>query len=596
MSVNNKSVLKIFCMSAALLLVLSFFSGCVQDSATQNAPPIDVTIHSSYKTTEIRDVQAKPGTVFVVVNMTIENRGGTDHIFNEKSVSITDGAPVEEKLYTRLTDRRYWGPIPPNEKRTGEIIFATQESTQDLTLRFFYQKGQNSFTQELGKVPLSGSSSETLPGAGGNNPESDNTKPINVTIHSALQTMNANGGTPNPGYIFVIINMTIENLDTSREFLVNENTVKITGGGSLNQKMSGYLKNPILWGSIPPRQMRTGEIIYGVKESTPSFTLTFLSDNDAVALTQTVGNIPVSTYSSETLQDAGGNNPESDNTKPINVTIHSALQTMNANGGTPNPGYIFVIINMTIENLDTSREFLVNENTVKITGGGSLNQKMSGYLKNPILWGSIPPRQMRTGEIIYGVKESTPSFTLTFLSDNDAVALTQTVGNIPVSTYSSSIVDPASTVNAAVLESENFAYVVENLDTPAKAAQYMHEKFSYLEIGKCTSDPPQVFFERRTGDCKHYATFLSYVLAEHGYDAKIIAFSYYIDGKRNGHVVTLFTDSDGKMKYATTPDVTIFREVSSVDDLLAKECTRLGTPSIANYLIKPAGSLDACVV
>ena len=161
--------------------------------------------------------------------------------------------------------------------------------------------------------------------------------------------------------------------------------------------------------------------------------------------------------------------------------------------------------------------------------------------------------------------------------------------------------DPFEQATTAVLpsgflSSRNFSYIVENLDTPVKAAQYTQKKFIFETHGKCTSYSPEEFFMVTRGDCKDYATFLSYLLAEHGYDAKIVAFKYFKGSNRNAHVVTLFTDTDGKMKYATTPDVTLFREVNSVDDLLAKECKRLGVNSVANFTVLPAGSVDACVL
>jgi hypothetical protein len=249
---------------------------------------------------------------------------------------------------------------------------------------------------------------------------------------------------------------------------------------------------------------------------------------------------------------------------------------------------------MTIENL-ADNEYLINENTLRITGGGPLNQKISNVLKNPLSWDSIPPHEKKTGEVIFGVKESTPSFTLEFLDSNGKVVLQQEIGTIPVSDYTLSL-SPSAVLPSGLLDSKNFSYVVENLDTPVKTTQYTQEKFTFVYHDGCISYPPEKFFEGLKGDCKDYATFLSYVLAEHSYDAKIISFKYYDGGTRKGHVVTLFTDTDGKMKYITTPDVTIFRNVNSVDDLLAKECKRLGVPTIANYTILPAGSLDVCVL
>jgi len=262
---------------------------------------------------------------------------------------------------------------------------------------------------------------------------------------------------------------------------------------------------------------------------------------------------------------------------------------MKIHGIGPLPGNIYVVINMTIENLADNGAYSFNEKTIRITGGGPITQKMYTSLTNPMYWGPVPPGDERTGEVVFGVKESTQSFALTFLDTSGKDILTQEIGTIPVVDHYPSQLDPA------LLASENFSYVVENLDTPAKAAQYTQEKFIFEDHGKCTSYTPEEFLKVKKGDCKDYATFLSYILAKHGYDAKIVAFKYFVSGARKGHVVTLFTDTDGKMKYATTPDVTIFREVTSVEDLLAKECVRLEVPSIANYVVLPAGSTDTCV-
>jgi hypothetical protein len=49
------------------------------------------------------------------------------------------------------------------------------------------------------------------------------------------------------------------------------------------------------------------------------------------------------------------------------------------------------------------------------------------------------------------------------------------------------------------------------------------------------------------------------------------------------------------MKYMTIPDVSVLREVSSLDDLFEKECQRLGATEIANYRVLPAGSTNCCV-
>jgi len=304
------------------------------------------------------------------------------------------------------------------------------------------------------------------------------------------------------------------------------------------------------------------------------------------AVTDSVPPQPDSQTPYTTLQDPN----DSLNTQPISITIHSAQKTTKIQDTHPLPGNMYVVINMTIENLGTTDAFVANEDTIDITGGGPMTQKIYDKLSNPFYWGSIPPQSRRTGEIVFGVQESTYQFTLTLLDEGGEVILTKSIGTIPTGPYLPSLGDPE------LLNATDFSTVVESLDTPEKAAQYSDVKFTFTYHDGCISYPPEEFFRYGEGDCKDYATFLSYVLAHHGYDAQIVAFKYFKNDKRNGHVVTLFTDADGAMYYMTTPDVSILRRVTSVEDLLKKECARLGIPTIANYTVVPAGSLDTCVL
>jgi hypothetical protein len=100
---------------------------------------------------------------------------------------------------------------------------------------------------------------------------------------------------------------------------------------------------------------------------------------------------------------------------------------------------------------------------------------------------------------------------------------------------------------------------------------------------------PQEFFNCRDGDCKDYAVFASYVLAYHNHYAEIITFTWYDrDGQRNGHVVAIFQDKDGKLKYMSNGR--IMAEVKSVADLLEKEKDRLEAVRIGGYLVLPPGT------
>jgi hypothetical protein len=412
------------------------------------------------------------------------------------------------------------------------------------------------------------------------------TSPVSITVHSAFKTMEIQDAVPNSGNIFIVVNATIENRDETKPFVANETTVDITGGGPITQKVYGRLSNPFYWGSIPPKSGKTGEIVFEVKAATEQFTLTLRDEQGNTILTKPMDSIPLGTYQQSTGSDTTATQGTA---QTLNVIIHSAQKTTEIQDTHPLPGNIFVVISMTIENLAETEPFPANENTVDITGGGPMTQKIYDRVAHPFYWGSIPPKSSKTGEIVFGVKESTNEFTLILLDEKGKILLRKPIGTIPTGPYLPSLGD------TALLSATNFSSVIESLDTPEKAAEYADAKFTFTYHDGCISYPPEEFFRAGQGDCKDYATFLSHVLASHGYEAQIVAFKYFKDGKRNGHVVTLYRDTDGYQYYMTTPVVSKKRGVTSIDDLLNKECSRLGIPAIANYTVLPAGSIDTCV-
>jgi hypothetical protein len=408
--------------------------------------------------------------------------------------------------------------------------------------------------------------------------------------------------------------MTIENLKGDEMYSFNESTVGITGGGPITQKFYTQLTNPIYWGSIPSKEKRSGEVVFGVREQTQILTLNFRNNSGIVVLTRELGSLgekdyspaqvpvtnspgsqtitqsPTATSSQKITPEAVDTIPVTQNTQPIKVTVHSAFKTTKIRGEIPRPGNIFVVMDLTIENLADNEAYSFNENAISISGGDPLTQMMYTQLTNPLYYGSIPPKEKSSGEVVFGEwQENTQIFTLKFFNRRGDVIFTQDLGNLALKDYA------ASLVPSHLLESKNFSYVVENLDTPLKIAQYADAKFSYEYHDGCISYPPEEFFHKTLGDCKDYSTFLSYILEHHGYDSKIVAYKGYIDGKRTAHVVVLFTDTDGGLKYATLPDVSVFRDVNSIDDLLAKERLRMNLPTISNYTIYSAGSLEPCI-
>ena len=276
------------------------------------------------------------------------------------------------------------------------------------------------------------------------------------------------------------------------------------------------------------------------------------------------------------------------NDVPIKITLNSAIRTKKIRDTDAPAGNDFVIINMTVSVLGNGPYF-INGSTVKLIGGYPQQQRMNDKLISPLNNMKILPHETKTGEIVFSTMENTKDLTLKCTDARQTkVFLTQDLGNLPYAEY------PPSKLTPDVLASKNFTYVVEQLDTPEKVTQYAKAKFTYGVHGRCIAFSPEEFFTLQQGDCKDYSAFISYVLAAHGYDAKVFAFHYRDMASQQGHAVALFTDTDGRLKYASTPDVSIIRTVASVDDLLAKEIARLDASKIDAYSIYPAGSLQAC--
>jgi hypothetical protein len=68
----------------------------------------------------------------------------------------------------------------------------------------------------------------------------------------------------------------------------------------------------------------------------------------------------------------------------------------------------------------------------------------------------------------------------------------------------------------------------------------LRKEIEYSEHGGCISYWPDVFYQKRQGNCKDYSTFASYVLAQHGYEAQRVVYTFYRRGVRLGHEVASY--------------------------------------------------------
>jgi len=274
----------------------------------------------------------------------------------------------------------------------------------------------------------------------------------------------------------------------------------------------------------------------------------------------------------------------------VNVTINSVLRTNLIHGAHPVDRSVFIVVDLTIQN-HRKESYPLTPSKVKLNGHQSHNVGMEERLETPISWGPVQSGGARRGEIVFTPWDVAQELELIIYDIDGTVLFKKELNEGPLTGYDTS----KSEKLKALMKNTNFTDVIQQLDTPLLAAQYTNERFTYSEISMTLGYSPEKFFIERKGDCCEFSWFLAYVLAAHGYDAHMLSFKYYNkDGEYDGHVVALFADKDGQLKYATIPDLTKFRNASSVDDVLAREKERLEAREIISHLIHQPVSTDTC--
>jgi hypothetical protein len=276
----------------------------------------------------------------------------------------------------------------------------------------------------------------------------------------------------------------------------------------------------------------------------------------------------------------------------INLTIHSAQKLRMVSGVAPENG-VWVIVDLSLENRGFPGAFPADRQAF------TLIEPVTGTIygpepKNPMHlvdeWTPAPVafHSTKRGELLFVTGPSPDSYELV-IHDSGGNAVSRAMVE---TTHSREYRHTVSETTKGLSDSANFTAVVEQLTTPEKTLQYMSDTFTYVPHGSLISYRPEVFFRIRQGDCKDYATFFSYVLAQHGYYAEIVSIRY----SDSGHSVTIFRDDDGQLKYQSSDKMNGFRNVLSLDDLLQKEAKRTGAGPVVRYKVLPPGSVDMCTM
>jgi hypothetical protein len=120
----------------------------------------------------------------------------------------------------------------------------------------------------------------------------------------------------------------------------------------------------------------------------------------------------------------------------LSVTLNSAVKKITLGGSTPMSGNIFLVLDVTIQNNDKYKDFEYTDSSFAIFDKSNKNRrtaitsKVSSKLESPFASGRIPPKSKITGQIVFGVMDSSNSYKFSVV-DSTGTILTS-IDNIMV--------------------------------------------------------------------------------------------------------------------------------------------------------------------
>ena len=167
----------LICLIGLLLLA----AGCVRDSgspvqagtpslvATATSPlpvtpsavtsgetGVNVTINSVLRTDLIHGAHPLDGSVFIVVDLTIENHRNVNYSLTPSKVKLNGHQSHNDEMKDRLETPISWGPVRSGGRTRGEVVFTPWDVAQELELIIYDNDGTVLLKKELNEGPLTG--------------------------------------------------------------------------------------------------------------------------------------------------------------------------------------------------------------------------------------------------------------------------------------------------------------------------------------------------------------------------------------------------------------------------------------------------------
>jgi hypothetical protein len=248
--------------------------------------------------------------------------------------------------------------------------------------------------------------------------------PVSITIESAKKKTGIGDLGPNPGHIFLLLNVTVKNKKLQEGFVITNKSVVL---GDPDQRVrvdlemnsrpefQKVLQHPI----IPQTKLEindevSGQIVFGIEDS-ENYNLLVMGNNSQVLTVQPVH------FENLTKTE-----------HPVSLTIKSAKKFQNFTTSQPAPGHIIMVLDVSIKNNDLPDGFVYTDqstNLLDLVGGGYCGHSVNGgenirqNVENPIL----PQTMIEQGETVNGqliyLIENSSDYRLNLASDDQTLLL-----------------------------------------------------------------------------------------------------------------------------------------------------------------------------
>jgi len=121
----------------------------------------------------------------------------------------------------------------------------------------------------------------------------------------------------------------------------------------------------------------------------------------------------------------------------ISVTLNSAVKKVKIGSSSPMPGNIFLVLDITIQNNDKNKDFEYTDSSfvyfdkLNKKRNIAITSKIPGGLNNPFTSGSIPLKSKITGQVVFGVLDSSNSYKFSLVDPTGTVLISIDNINVP---------------------------------------------------------------------------------------------------------------------------------------------------------------------